>query len=143
MGCLAMTAATNNEGPTRKAAGVTGTPGATVAAQAPATSLRSGGYANDVPPSGPQGSDWRGGRARPIALWIRNLEFRNSAVRCLAVQEFSGPASGMAGDRVTIWLASVHGSAATRSLRRSVRQVGVVLAQREGKKPAILNKSVT
>ena len=74
----------------------------------------SGGSAADVPPREPKVSDWRDGRAAASTS-----------------KSFSGPASGMAGDRGGD-LAGAH--RAQRPASRSVRQAGLVHTQREGSK---------
>jgi len=56
--------------------------------EADRTFTSSGGSAADVTPSDPKVSDWRGGRA---------------VASTSGFDVFSGPASGVAGDRVTIW----------------------------------------
>ena len=58
------------------------------------TSTSSGASAADVPPREPKASDWRGGRAAD--RWL----CRGTAAACTSMHPvFSGPATGMAGDR--------------------------------------------
>ena len=59
-----------NEGPSHRGRR-DGAAGATAAASGPPTLTRVGVPATDVPPSGPKGSDWRGGRAGPSTLRIQ------------------------------------------------------------------------
>jgi len=103
------------EGPS-PAAGVTGPLARRLQRQA-GPARRAGVPANGVPPSGPPGSDWRGGRAGPTTSGF---------------QVFSGPAPGVAvgrGDDLT---------GAQKAKRSAVRaapassSAGLVHAQREG-----------
>ena len=58
------------------------------------TITSSGGSAADVPPREPKASDWRGGRAAD--RWLCS----GTAAACISLHlAFSGPATGMAGDR--------------------------------------------
>jgi hypothetical protein len=85
--------------------------GATDAASGPPTLTRVGDPATDVTPSGPQGSDWRGGRAGPSTPCIQAARHR---------------AWRVAG--VTIWHVRSTRSAAPCASSGSVRQAGPSVA---------------